>query len=138
MTDPSASRRNTGFRLDQSVLRGSQVHQNVSQDYIVTTADKMRLHLMRYESNLKAMRDWTTPLAILISLMATLVVTNEFKDIFGINKTTWQSIFIISALVSSIWFIISASRAVNAICRKQAKIENIVQAFINEYKTTTF
>jgi hypothetical protein len=136
MTNPPPSRRPTGLRFDKSLLSGSTLHQNLTQEIILTTSDKMRLHLRSYESGLRASMSWTTPLSILISLLAALVVTTEFKETFGIGKEVWHAAFLLSSIGSFIWFLISSTRAVISKYRKQTEIEHIVKYMITQSKTT--
>lgn len=51
----------TGIDLNQLTNESSQIHHNISQNYIVTTEDKLKLCLMDHQDTLKAKSDWKTP-----------------------------------------------------------------------------
>ena len=83
----------------------SQVIYNVSQEYITTTSDKIRICLHEHMEHLGKRRAWTTPLGILLTILVTLSTTT-FKDAL-LPAQTWQSVFILSAIISSIWLVIT-------------------------------
>jgi hypothetical protein len=81
----------------------SEVHLNVSQNVIVTTEDKLRLHLSDTAKVMGRKNAWIAPLGIVISIVLTLV-TADFKD-YGLKAPTWEAIFIIGAVLASVWLV---------------------------------
>jgi len=82
----------------------SQVVYNVSQEYITTTGDKIRLCMHSHIEHLGRRRAWTTPLGIFLTILVTLVTTT-FKDAILLSAQTWQAIFIIAGGLSVLWLI---------------------------------
>lgn len=78
-----------------------QVHGNLSPDVIQITVDRLALILHRHASSLERRRAWIAPAGILLSIVATLL-TAEFKGRF-LSASTWQAVFIISAILTSVW-----------------------------------
>ena len=83
----------------------SQVVYNVSQEYITTTADKIRICLHKHIEHLGKRRAWTTPLGILLTILLTFSTTT-FKEAI-LSAQTWQAVFIISGIISGIWLVIT-------------------------------
>lgn len=92
---------------------------NLPPDVITTTEDKVRLCLSEHLKKMEKKKSWVTPLGILLALIATLITTN-FKDV-GLAAPTWQAIFIIAAILSSVWLIFSVIEA-----SRSEKIEDII------------
>lgn len=84
--------------------QNSVVYPNYSQEFIITTADKLKIFLMEYQEALKARTDWITPLGILLALIPTLVAA-EFRQFLGLTPSVWQAIFIIGSIVCFVWLI---------------------------------
>jgi len=82
-----------------------EVHLNVAQNIIVTTEDKLRLHLDGYLKKMERKNSWIAPLGILVAIILSFV-TADFKDI-GLKAATWQAIFIIAAIIAFAWLILS-------------------------------
>jgi hypothetical protein len=79
------------------------VHTNVEQEAIFITTDKIRLILADAITAIKAMRDWITPVSLLVSFIATLASTAEFKNLFGISKEIWAAGFYLFTVLCFIW-----------------------------------
>lgn len=87
------------------------VHLNVSQALIVTTEDKVRIHLSNHLKKMEMKKAWIGPLGIFATIVLTLV-TAEFKNPgFIFAPTTWQAIFVICALLSFGWLIYAIRQA---------------------------
>ena len=81
----------------------NEVHLNVSQNVIVTTEDKLRIHLSKNVQRIEKHGKWVAPLGILISLLLSLV-TADFKN-YGLKSSTWEAIFIMGVGISTLWLI---------------------------------
>ncbi|MFA5877710.1 MAG: hypothetical protein WC880_05130 [Candidatus Paceibacterota bacterium] len=81
------------------------VHLNLTQEVIITTEDKLKICLAKHCERIDKRRGWIAPLGILIAIILTLI-TSEFKDM-GLNKYTWEAIFIICAIIVFFWLVIS-------------------------------
>ena len=99
----------------------SQVVYNVSQEYITTTVDKVRLCMHSHLENLGRRRAWTTPLGIFITVLVTLATTT-FKDAV-LPSATWQSVFVVSAIISGLWLFWSVYRM-----PKTETVDDIIKA----------
>jgi phosphoglycerol transferase MdoB-like AlkP superfamily enzyme len=75
------------------------IHQNIAQDVIVVSEDKLRLCLQRHEKRLSASGDWITPLGLLLTLLATLI-SADFKKVV-LPADTWETVFWVLALISA-------------------------------------
>ncbi|MCD7972345.1 MAG: hypothetical protein LUG18_06720 [Candidatus Azobacteroides sp.] len=87
--------------ISSGLMDGLTVHQNIQQEVIVTTEDKIRLIL---QGKLTSQKAWLAPFGLLISFIATLCTT-DFKAAFGLSKDVWHAIFIILVFLSAIWLI---------------------------------
>ena len=89
----------------------SEVHLNVRQALIITTEDRVRLHLSNHLKNVEQRRAWVAPLGILLTIIITLV-TSKFKENSPIfSPSTWEAIFVIAGLLSMVWLIYSLWQA---------------------------
>lgn len=92
------------LKFIQEKAMGSQVVYNVSQEYITTTGDKIRLCMHAHIDHLGKRRAWTTPLGIFLTILVTFATTT-FKDAILLPAQTWQAIFIIACALSVLWLI---------------------------------
>ena len=70
----------TAIFITDELALGSSVHKNVAQQFIVTTEDKITICLTRHQQAVLASRDWVGVLGVVISIFATLLVTEKFRD----------------------------------------------------------
>lgn len=99
-------------RYSQANARIAKVHNNTDQELIVITADKLELVLQRHLSNLERRKEWIAPLGILIAI-ASAFSTATFKDAY-FSAATWQAIFVITGILSSIWLVKTGWTAIRA------------------------
>lgn len=86
-----------------------RVDTNVTQQIIITTADKARLCSMQTLERMEQRRAWIAPAGIL----ATLVVvfpTTTFQDFLGLSKEYWRALFSVAAIGAAVWLIRSLLR----------------------------
>lgn len=98
--------------LGSQLVNVSHVYVNVSQAVIITTEDKLRLCLSDHLGQMEKKRSWIAPLGILVAIVLTLV-TATFRKV-GLSAATWQSIFIIAAVLVFGWLLLSAKKACEA------------------------
>lgn len=98
------------------------VHKNLCQDVLVTTEDKVRLCLLKHKERLNMRNEWMVPLGIFLTLIAALCAA-DFK-VFILKAEVWEAIFLLSAVISFVWFVISVIRAWK--CRGENDIEVII------------
>lgn len=104
MTTFSSSSDVARLITDQNALmQTSQFHVNITQEYILTTEDKLKLCLKERLQRLEKRKDWIAPMALIITVLLTLV-TCDFKERW-LSAATWQAIFIVSLVVIAVWFI---------------------------------
>jgi hypothetical protein len=91
------------LNLSNEIISGTEVSTNVKQQIIVVPKDKARLVLKEYEAQQKGKVDWISPIALVVTILATLF-TADFKDeFFGLEKGFWQAFFTIGLIISAIW-----------------------------------
>ena len=79
---------------------------NVKSDLIEITEDKLENILLKHLQQLGRRKLWITPCSLFITLMlANLSATFENK--FGIEGAVWDALFILMAVISGIWLIVS-------------------------------
>mgnify|MGYP007073242006 CR=1 FL=1 len=90
--------------ISDELSKNLRIHNNVKQDIIITTADKIKLVLISTKEILTSQRDWWTPLSLLVSFVTTLCTAN-FKDAFGVTKEFWHAIFVVLTIFSFFWLV---------------------------------
>lgn len=88
--------------LAGKLVRVKKIYDNLGQEVIMTTEDKLRLCLLEHLQYIGKRRAWSTPLGILLTVIVAFVTT-EFKDV-GFSAYTWQAIFVIVGILTAIWF----------------------------------
>lgn len=95
-----------GYSVDvgDELSKNMTFHTNVKQEVILTTADKLRLVLHDTHKHLSAKRDWVTAGGLLVSFLTTLC-TSDFRDAYGLKKSSWEAIFVVASILSGLWLI---------------------------------
>lgn len=96
---------NAGRFILGDLSQVNEVHMNVSQNVIVITEDKLRLHLSSGVKRMERKNVWIAPLGIFLAIMLPFL-TADFKDFF-LKAATWQAVFVIAAVLSFIWFLLA-------------------------------
>lgn len=102
-----------------------EVYENLDQEVIITTTDKVKLCLIEHRRALRAQWDWVTPLGILISLIPSLVAA-DFQN-KGFKAETWEAIFIVASIVSGIWLVCTVIQSLVTLAKRTGRIDNIIQ-----------
>jgi hypothetical protein len=97
------------IELGRELAEQLTIHKNIGQEIVVTTVDKVRICLMETRDSLAAKDDWAAPLALLVSLITTLIAA-DFKNA-GLQAATWQAIYVIGVVLSALWLIRTGRRS---------------------------
>lgn len=100
------------------------IHTAVSQSVVITTEDKLRLHLRGYHDSLKATLDWIGPTGILATLVTTLYIADFTKAFLGVKPATWQAVFLLGAGISALFAAKSIIKSLKS--RKERDIDSLI------------
>lgn len=88
------------------------VHSNLDQEIIQITEDRLRLVLKDHLDRVEEGSAWQAPLGLLIGVVAAFA-TADFRDAY-FKAATWEAIFIITGVVSTVWLARASYRAVTS------------------------
>jgi hypothetical protein len=91
------------INLDEDLTRQMTVHKNLTQEIIVTNTDKVKLILHEHHKIVKKKNDWVNPVAIFITVLATILTAKFDETKFGLSPQIWQAIFVVTCIGSFIW-----------------------------------
>lgn len=97
--------------LTDRVIQESQVHFNLSQDWIIITEDKLKDSINCHLECLKEKDKWLTPLSLFITFII-VFCTSTFKDALGFPQATWEAVFLICTALSLVWTLRSGYKAI--------------------------
>jgi len=100
-------------------------HNNVDQNIITITEDKLELILRDKIKEREAKESWNKPLGIFVSLMVTQFTTDKFKDFLFIPAIYAEVSVNLAILASFIWLLISFIKLWKY---RHASIKNIIKA----------
>ena len=84
----------------------SERRSNVKSDLIEITEDKLENILLKHLKRMGTRKGWLAPLGLCISVILANV-SATFSTKFGIPASTWEAVFILAAIGSSIWLVVS-------------------------------
>jgi hypothetical protein len=84
----------------------TKVHNNVSQEIIQITSDRLKIILIDYLAKLEKSKEWQMPLSLMLTI-ALVLTTTSFKDSLGLPSATWSAIFAISLFLCIGWLMLS-------------------------------
>ncbi|WP_323775121.1 hypothetical protein [Alcanivorax sp.] len=84
----------------------SERRSNVKSDLIEITEDKLENILLKHLKRMGTRKGWLAPLGLCISFILANV-SATFSAKFGIPASTWEAVFILAAIGSSIWLLVS-------------------------------
>lgn len=117
------------INTNASSLTGkTTLYQNVDQNIIAVSEDRLKLCLYQHKQFYKSRMAWITPLGLFISFLTTLLTSN-FKD-NGLKAPTWEAIFIVGVVICLIWLI----RDLIVLCQNWRKAS--IDEIINKLKNT--
>jgi len=99
--------------VSEEIARRTRIHVSPGQDFLVVSADRVRLRLREHEDRLHARASWQGPAGILASLVAALVAA-DFKDNLGLSSSTWEALFVVTTLGCAVFFVRAVVRAIRA------------------------
>lgn len=108
-----------------------QVRSNTKSDLIEITEDKLENILIKFLEKFKKTINWLTPLSIFLTVILVLL-TAEFKDFLGLEKSIWNALFVLVSLLSLLWTILNAYHAI--IYTKHCTIEKLIEEVKNTKK----
>jgi hypothetical protein len=104
------------------------VYQNITQDYVIITKDKLELVLLKTEKCLSKKNAWMTPLGLFVSCLLAILSAN-FKD-FIFPANVWHALFIMTTCICFCWFCYTAY--VSFRNKKKGNIDDIINKIIPE------
>jgi len=99
--------------VQRELMKDLVVHQNVRQELVFTTVDKLKLCLMEHRHHLASRWEWVGPLGLLVSLVTTLVAAT-FQSV-GLEPATWKALYIFASLAAAAWTVYQVIQAIRAI-----------------------
>lgn len=117
------------FKTDEESKFIDKRRTNVKSDLIEITEDKLENILLKHLQRLGLRKSWITPLSLLVTIiLANLSAT--FGDKFGIKGSVWEAFFLLIAIVSGIWLVVSIIRII--ISWKESSLTNLITIIKNE------
>lgn len=107
----------------RALLKNAKIFDNLDQNIIRITEDKLKLILKDYQSDIEDKKAWQNPLGIFITLILTLLTTQNFKNLFHIQASVWQAAFYIATFLVCIWLI---STSYNSFLKRKISIQTII------------
>lgn len=102
--------------------------ENVSTNLIRITEDKLKLILIENVAKIRKPADIINPLAIIISLLAT-IITADFKSKWGLPAESWKTLFFTFLVISIIYFFCCLFNLIF----KRSNVKRILKEIKNEY-----
>ena len=78
---------------------------NTKQTHIEITEDRLELLVRDYEKELKAVKDWKTPLAVMVSFLVAICTVSEFKSFSFISSEQLSGCFILATIICIFWLL---------------------------------
>lgn len=106
------------------------VYQNITQDVVFITKDKLELVLIKAEKCLSQKKAWIAPLGLVVSCLLS-ILSADFKNFF-FPSSVWYSIFIMTTFICFFWFCYTIY--VTFRNKNKGNIEDIINKIIAESK----
>lgn len=98
-----------GFKTTNRTINIEGIHSNITPEILEITIDKLKIVLLENDRRISDSNQWQAPLGIFITILLVLV-TADFRQAFWLSAAVWHAIFIISAVFSFIWLLISFNK----------------------------
>lgn len=85
-------------------------YENVRQEFVFTTVDKLKLCLIEHKGHLRARREWLAPAGLLVALVTTLVAS-DFHAALGLTADVWQAMYVLAAVGAAALTVVLGIRA---------------------------
>ncbi len=112
------------MNMHETLVRKTKLTINTDQEVILITRDRIDLTLRDNVPKLADLGALLSKAGIFLALLLG-VVTTESKDIGGIQKETWDAVFLIATVLSLAWLIIGLVKYL-----RRKKISDIVDALV--------
>ena len=89
-------------RYASTLAESSEYRLNISQVFIETTEDKVRLCLNECLETMERRREWLAPAGVLATLATTWFTVASFRDFLSLPACTWQAVYVIATIIFSI------------------------------------
>ena len=93
------------------LVRSSKFTQNVGQDFISTTADKIKLAIAEHDRASRASVQWPASLGLVLSLLVAIAASDFKNPVLSVPANVVHAAFLFGLLASFVWFVVSAMRA---------------------------
>lgn len=80
-----------------------------SQQYIITTSDRLKLCLLENLKKAEKKHDWVAPFGVFLAI-GTTFVTTTFRD-WVLPAKAWEGIFLLLGIASIFWCVVSLKSA---------------------------
>lgn len=107
----------SNISFDKALTKDVTVNENLSQDLIVTTSDKVKILLTEHHQIINKKMDWSMPLSVFITILLTLLTAKFETTFLGMTANVWLAVFDIACFVSggfSVYYIFFAIYLYNA------------------------
>jgi len=84
---------------DSPSITVSAVHNNLDQEIIQVTCDRLKLTLSEYLSHIETRSAWITPASVALTTLAALS-TAQFESFLNIEGPVWEAAFLLTFLAS--------------------------------------
>lgn len=101
-----------GGKIFQEEIEVTKIYDNLSQEVVKITVDKLRLIHTQYLKDLEEKKGWITPAGILLTLILTFSTTNFKKAVF--EAATWEAFFLMAACLTLAWLVVSIQKAIKS------------------------
>jgi len=105
------------------------IHQNIEQEFVYTTVDKLTICLTKHLKNLERKKDWIAPATLLVAIITTFV-SSTFKDEF-LTASVWKAIFILVGIAATCWLLYALTVAF-----RSPTVEDVVEMIKNTSSKT--
>ena len=105
---------------------------NVKSNIVTITDDKLENILLKHKESLRTEKGWVAPFNLFIPFLLTNF-SATFSTKFGLAASTWEALFIISAIASFIWLSYSLINKWHN--QNESSIEFILGKIFNTDKT---
>jgi len=92
-----------GGKIVAETVEVTNIHDNVAQEVVRITVDRLQLVLSKHVQHLEARRQWVAPLGILVAILMAFATTS-FKE-FYFSADTWRAFFILSGILVFAWLV---------------------------------
>jgi hypothetical protein len=115
---------NQGGKILPETIEVTNIHDNVAQEVIRITVDRLKLVLSEHAKHLEARRQWVAPLGILVTILMAFATTS-FTD-FYFSADTWRAFFVLSGIMVFIWLFKSSLASF-----RSRRVEDIIEELKN-------